>query len=149
MVYVSIQLLMLLYFNLIIKQWQTILMLHSPLTTIINGLAVFALVFLMRKFNTAVSLMGYGIMSIAGYMVFVGWLWGSAPEGHNHYPAATWKFADLCDTLATAFSMQGIFIPILRKNRVSSQNGLLLLLSYVLGGVVYSYIGFAGSLGTF
>mgnify|MGYP002360690835 FL=1 len=147
MVYISIQLLLLLYFNLIVKQWETILMAKSFLITLINGVAVFALVFLMRKFNAAVSLMGYGILSIVGYMVFVAWLWGSAPSGNNHYPVASWKFADLCDTLATAFSMQGIFVPILRKNHLPSQNGRLLILAYVLGGLVYSYIGFAGSFG--
>jgi hypothetical protein len=44
--------------------------------------------------------------------------------------------------------MQGIFIPILRKNKTPAQNGTILLLSYVLGGLIYAYIGFAGSFGT-
>lgn len=147
LVYVSIQLLLLLYFNLIVKQWETILMVKSPFITIVNAILVFLLVFLMRKFNMAVSLMGYGILSIVGYMIFVAWLLASAPTGDHVYPVGTWKFADLCDTLATAFSLQGVFIPILRKNRLPDQNNLLLLMAYVLGGLVYAYIGFAGSFG--
>jgi hypothetical protein len=116
--------------------------------TLVNGIVVFFLVFIMRRFELSVSLLGYGILSIFGYMVFLIWLAASAPPGPNKYPVFTWQFADLCNALATAFSMQGVFIPVLRKNKISTQNGTLLLVSFVLGGIIYAYIGFAGSYGT-
>lgn len=148
MVYVSIQLILLLYFNLVVKQWEAILLRKSPLIVILNGILCFILVSLMGKFKFAVDLLGYGILSIAAYMVFIAWLLWSAPAGNHTYPVATWNFAELCDTLSTAFSLQGVFIPILRKNTNSKSNSTLLLLSYVLGGIVYGYIGLAGSFGT-
>lgn len=111
-------------------------------------MACFLLVVLMGRCKMAVNLLGYGILSIAAYVVFIGWLLWSAPaSGNKQYPLATWNFAELCDTLATAFSLQGIFIPILRKNENVASNGLMLLLAYLLGGLVYGYIGLAGSYG--
>lgn len=82
---------------------------------------VFGLVFVMRKFDLGVSLLGYGIVSIAGYLIFLVWslidISIESTNKNNDYPAFTWNFATLCDTLATAFSLQGVFIPILRKNQ--------------------------------
>jgi hypothetical protein len=147
-VYTGTQLILLLYFNLIIKQWDTILNNTSKITTLANAILIFVLILLMRKLDMAVSLLGYGLISILGYMIFVFWLIASAPSGPNKYPIATWEFADLYNALATAFSLQGIFIPILRKNKIPSQNGSLVLLSFLLGGIIYTYIGFAGSFGT-
>lgn len=86
-----------------------------------NAILVFGLVFVMRKFDLGVSLLGYGIVSIAGYLIFLVWslidISMDNPDKTNEYPVFTWNFATLCDTLATAFSLQGVFIPILRKNK--------------------------------
>ena len=105
------------------------------------------LVVLVRKMNFGVNLLGYGVLSIAMYVVFLVWLMATAPSGGNSLKLASWDFARLCDTLATAFSLQGIFIPILKKNTKHEQNNLLLLLSYIIGGIVYTYIGFGGGYG--
>jgi hypothetical protein len=53
----------------------------------------------------------------------------------------------LCDALATAFSLQGVFIPIIKKNCKPDKNPTLLLLAYIFGGAIYTFIGFAGGFG--
>jgi sodium-coupled neutral amino acid transporter 9 len=115
-VYISLQLILLLYFSLVIEQWNIIMNRISYITTLINGVLVFILVFVMRKFDMSVSLLGYGILSIFGYMIFLVWLLASAPSGTNKFPLTSWKFTDVYDALATAFGLQGIYVPVLRKN---------------------------------
>lgn len=60
-------------------------------------------------------------------------------------PIFSWNFAILCDTLNTGFNMQGIFIALLNKNYNPQQNNLLLVLLYVIGFIIYAYIGHVGS----
>lgn len=146
-VFLSVQLVLLLYFDLIIKQWDSIIISKSIITVIVNAIGLFFLVGFMKKFNMGVNLLGYGIMSIIGYLVFLVWLLASSPKGDQEFKVASWDFAELCDALATAFSLQGVFIPIIRKNSHPEKNNLLLGLSYVLGMVVYSFIGYAGAFG--
>lgn len=146
-VYIYIQMILLLYFELIVIQWQTIIGSQSFWIGIVNFAVLIVLIFIMRKYHLGVSLLGYGIVSIVGYLLFLIWALASAPSGTNHYPIATGKVGTLLDTLATAFSLQGVFVPILRNNLKQTQNGVLLVITYALGCFVYGFIGFAGSFG--
>lgn len=146
-VFLSIQLILLLYFSLIVKQWDSILLSKSVITIIVNAFILFILVVLIRKFNLGVNLLGYGILSVVGYLIFLIWLVSTRPPGPDTFPVASWDFAELCDALATAFSLQGIFIPIIKKSRNPEKNNFALALAYVLGGAIYCFIGYSGAFG--
>jgi amino acid permease len=80
-VFLSVQLVLLLYFDLIVKQWDSILMVRSIVTAVVNAVVLFALVGMIKRFNLGVNVMGYGIASILGYLLFLIWLLASRPKG--------------------------------------------------------------------
>ena len=77
---VSISVLLILYFDLICKQWEGIIT-ESPLIPIINAFVLFPIVYVMKKFHFGASLLAYGILSIVGYCIFLLWMLITAPEG--------------------------------------------------------------------
>ena len=54
---------------------------------------------------------------------------------------------ELAAALGQAFAIQCFFIPILKKNKKKHKHKLYLLLSFILGGLAYSFIAFMGSYG--
>ena len=117
----------------------------SHLIPILNALALFPLVYIMKKFHFGASLLAYGILSIIGYCCFLVWMWATAPEGNKTVPAADPLFVDLAAALAQGFAIQTFFIPILRQNKNRKLYTKLLLITYVVGTLVYTYIGYSGS----
>ena len=49
--------------------------------------------------------------------------------------------------MGTAFSIQGFFIPVLKKHTNEKRHILILFLAYVLGICAYYYIAYMGSFG--
>ena len=82
MVFSNLILIELLYFNLIVQQWNGLFApnIANPLTNIV---VLFLLIFVLKYVHFGAQLMGYGIISIALYCVFLVWLLASAPSGPN------------------------------------------------------------------
>lgn len=57
--------LLILYFNLISRQWYG-LTVKNVLIPVINAIVLFPLIYIMKKFDFGASLLGYGILSIMG-----------------------------------------------------------------------------------
>lgn len=148
-VYVDIQFILLLYFDLLAVQWETILGLQTRWIGIGSAILVILLIFIMRRYHWGVALLGYGGVSIGAYMVFLLWAFLdiqiNPSDIHNTYPSFTWNIAVLCGTLASAFNLQGVFVPILRKNQNQQKNAKLLWLSYIFACLTYAIIGYVGS----
>ena len=60
-------------------------------------------------------------------------------------PAADPLFVDLAAALAQGFAIQTFFIPILKQNKNRKLYGKLLFITYVVGTLVYTYIGYSGA----
>lgn len=79
-VFFNLFFLLILYFDLIVSQWE-----QMTDSSVINPtLNFFALVFLtlaMKYFEFGVSLLAYGIISCLGYCVFLIWMLASSPSG--------------------------------------------------------------------
>ena len=60
-------------------------------------------------------------------------------------PAADPLFVDLAAALAQGFAIQTFFIPILKQNKNRKLYGRLLLVTYIVGTLVYTYIGYSGA----
>lgn len=74
-----------LYFNLIVQQWEG-LVAPSIANPISNIVALFVLIFILKYVHFGAKLLGYGIISIVLYCIFLIWLVASAPPGDNHIP---------------------------------------------------------------
>ena len=79
-VVVGMSVLLILYFDLICKQWEGMTE-ESKIIPILNAIALFPIVYVMKKFHFGASLLAYGILSIVGYCLFLLWMWASAPKG--------------------------------------------------------------------
>ena len=60
-------------------------------------------------------------------------------------PATDPLFVDLAAALAQGFAIQTFFIPILKQNKNRNNYAKLLILTYVIGTIVYTYIGYIGA----
>lgn len=74
-----------LYFDLIVEQWDGLVP-YSIAIPICNAFALLGLVFVLNYFHFGAKLLGYGIISIIGYCIFLIWLLASAPSGPNVMP---------------------------------------------------------------
>jgi len=95
--------------------------------------------------------MGYGIASIVGYLIFLVWVEASAPPlstSRNVFPVVGTGLAGFAAMMGNAFSIQGFFIPVMKRYRNEKKHHFLLFLSYLIGGLIYYYIAFMGGFGT-
>lgn len=63
--------------------------------------------------------MGYGIASIVGYLIFLIWVEASAPPPSrgNTFPMVGHGLAGFAAMMGNAFSIQGFFIPVMKRYR--------------------------------
>jgi len=68
-----------LYYELIVLQWIGLAPPHeyTPINPLINYVALFILVLVIKFKEFGATLMAYGIVSIAAYLLFVTWVVGS------------------------------------------------------------------------
>ena len=76
---------------------------------------------------------------------FHSWLYEDANSSEILIEKADPDFIELGAALAQGFAIQTFFIPILKQNPNRRLYKKLLLITYVIGIAVYSYIGYSGS----
>lgn len=145
-VFLNLAFLLMLYFDLIVEQWAGMVP-DTILNPIINCVILFILVFVMKYFDFGASLLAYGIVSVIGYVIFLVLLVDEAPAGENKIPLVGNGVVDMAASMGQAFAIQTFFIPILRKNPQQENYQLYIFLSYLVGTLVYLFIGYAGSYG--
>ena len=85
LVFINLSFLLMLYFDLIVEQWDGLVP-YSIAIPIVNAFVLLGLVFLLNYFHFGAKLLGYGIISIIGYCIFLIWLLASAPGGSEVMP---------------------------------------------------------------
>lgn len=85
LIFLNLCFILLLYFSLIVQQWKGLLP-YNLANPICNALGLLGLVFLLNYFHMGAKLMGYGIISILAYCVFLVWVIATAPSGNNTIP---------------------------------------------------------------
>lgn len=148
LVFTNLIFILLLYFNLIVQQWEGLIAssLANPLA---NALALFLLVFLLKYFHFGAKLMGYGIVSIISFCIFLVWLLATAPPGNNKVPLFGSEGVNLAAAMSEGFAIQIFFIPVLKELPDPSKYVKYTFLAYLIGGLVYCYIAFAGAYGNY
>lgn len=92
--------------------------------------------------------MGYGIVSIVGYLLFLIWVVTSAPSGNHSVASTGTGIAGFAAMMGNAFSIQGFFIPVMKCYKNERKHNLILFLAFAIGGSAYYYIAFMGMFGT-
>lgn len=77
--------------------------------------------------------------------MFLIWLTLTTEDGPKQIPATHPNFVDLAAALAQGFAIQTFFIPILRKNPNQKHYKKLLGLTYIIGALIYTFIGYSGA----
>lgn len=85
LVFLNLLFLLMLYFNLIVTQWAGLLP-YNLANPICNAVGLFFLTFILNYFHFGAKLLGYGVISIVGYCLFLIWLISTAPQGSNKIP---------------------------------------------------------------
>jgi amino acid permease len=80
LVFSNLLFLLMLYYNLIVTQWKGLLP-YNIANPICNAIGLVILTFLLNYFHFGAKLLGYGIISIIGYCIFLIWLISTAPNG--------------------------------------------------------------------
>lgn len=80
LIFLNLCFILLLYFNLIVEQWKGLLPYNNVANPICNAVALLVLVFLLNYFHMGAKLMGYGIISIIAYCIFLIWVLATAPN---------------------------------------------------------------------
>jgi hypothetical protein len=83
-VWSNLMLIDMLYFELIMMQWEG-LVFHEEypiFNPVSNAMALFALVFVLKYFEFGASVMAYGIISIATYLLFLIWVVTTSDQGN-------------------------------------------------------------------
>jgi len=148
LVFLNLGFILLLYFTLIVQQWEG-LTAPSIINPICNAIFLLALVFFLNYFHFGAKLMGYGIISIIGYCIFLIWLLGSAPKGDGKIEKFGSGGINLASAMSEGFAIQIFFIPILRELPSAKNYIKFTLMAYVIGGLVYSYIAYGGAYGNY
>jgi len=135
-----------LYFNLIVTQWANLLN-YNIANPICNAVALVALTIALNYFHFGAKLLGYGVISIIGYCIFLIWLISSAPSGPKTIPLFGSGAVNLAASMGQAFAIQTFFIPVLREMPDEKNYTRYTLIAYLIGGTIYLYIAYAGSFG--
>lgn len=69
-----------------------------------------------------------------------------APQGEKQLEPANKHFPELAAALSQGFAIQTFFIPIIRKNPNRHLYKKLILITYVIGTLIYAFIGYGGAL---
>ena len=83
-VWSNLMLIDMLYFELIMMQWEG-LVFHEEypiFNPVSNAIALFALVFVLKYFEFGASVMAYGIISIATYLLLLIWVVSTSNQGN-------------------------------------------------------------------
>ena len=82
LVFINLSFLLMLYFDLIVEQWKGLVP-YNIAIPICNAFWLLGLVFVLNYFHFGAKLLGYGIISIVGYCIFLIWLVATAPPPGN------------------------------------------------------------------
>lgn len=113
LVSINLIFLLLLYYQLIVQQWIQLVG-NNIAIPICNGVVLVGLVVLLNYLHLGPELLGYGIISIIGYCIFLIWMLASAPSGNNTIPLFGSGAVNLAASMGQAFAIQTFFIPVLR-----------------------------------
>ena len=146
MVFIAILFGLLFFFTLIVQQWIGLLGYNIAIPLVNTGV-LFILVIVLNYFHIGPKLMAYGLVSIVAYLIFLIWLLASAPSGSNSLPLFGTGAVSMASAMGQAYTIQAIFIPVLRELPDSKNYAKYTLYTYLIGTAIYFYIAYMGAYG--
>ena len=116
-VWAGVTLLLNLYFDLIVIQWEGLAPPYhfTVVNPVINALVLVGWCLCLKFFDFGAHVMGYGVVSIVAYLLFLVWVVADAPSGDNHVPALGGGLAGFAAMMGNAFAIQGFFLPVMKS----------------------------------
>ena len=148
-VFMGVMMLLILYFDLIVIQWEGLVPPYTITYTnvFVNAAVILIWCVVLKFFEFGAHMMGYGVASIIGYLLFLIWVIATKPSGPNTFPSLGTGIAGFASMMGSAFSIQGFFIPVLRSHPNPKNHVFILFMTYVFGILAYYYIAFMGAFG--
>ncbi len=103
---------------------------------------------LIKNLGILVRLTAVGVLSVFTYFAFVAYAFienivnGRVNLGQLKY--FSWDIGNLAGTAALAFTIHTVVAPIMKTNKVQQNNSRDLSISYVMGTLIYAFIGVCG-----
>lgn len=113
-IFFNMLLVMIVYYLLIVDQWNGLISNKSIFNPIGNAIGLFALICLLKYARFGAHLLGYGLISIIMYCLFLIWIIASETDNGQKVPISGSGVSNFAATMAQAFSIQQIFIPVLK-----------------------------------
>lgn len=113
---------------------------------------IFALPLLLTMFikdlSFLVNLTSIGVISVFAYtgFIFIKFFSNLGDIQFDQARIFSWNFGNLAGTCAVAFTIHTVVNPIVKANKIQSNNLRDLRISYILGFIIYAAIGVLGSL---
>ena len=98
--------------------------------------------------------MAYGICSIIAYLLFLIWVIITRNNSNYDYGNVVvfstnfGQIGGMTSTLGTAFSIQGFFVPVLKRYKNREKHVFIVFIAYIIGVSAYVYIALLGSFGS-
>lgn len=125
-------------------------MMSEQWLAVITFLPLLGMLFI-KNLGLLVRMTAIGVWSVFVYFIFVGYAFVDNILQNQVHPNEiklfTWDIGNLAGTAALAFTIHTVVAPIMRTNEIQSHNTRDLILSYVMGTVIYAFIGICGGMG--
>jgi amino acid permease len=116
---------------------------------VITYLPLLGMLFI-KNLGLLVRMTAIGVWSVFIYFIFVGYAFVDNINQGQVHPSQlklfSWDIGNLAGTAALAFTIHTVVAPIMRTNKIQSNNTRDLVISYMTGTVVYAFIGICGSM---
>jgi amino acid permease len=114
---------------------------------VISFIPLLALLFI-KNLKLIVKLTAIGIYSVLVYFIFIGYVFIDNIKNikANDIKLFSFDIGNLAGTCALAFTIHTIVAPISKMNRNQERNSKNLYITYILGCIIYSFIGICGQL---
>lgn len=80
--FIGDELILYVYFSIIVKQWEGLFFRQEwllPWLPYLSALSLALMSIVLQKLHMGIQLMGYGIVSIIAYLLFVAWMFATRP----------------------------------------------------------------------
>lgn len=131
------------YFHLLVLQIIGLFDVHDKMLPLGVFLLVFVITLGLKKYQIGEKLLAYGIVSIIGYVIFLIWAQITAPTGPRRVEPFGKNYPNYSAVLLGALSIHDFLVQVMIHNPRRKDFPKLLVWTYILGGLAYTFMGLA------
>lgn len=138
-----------LFFDMIVTQCESLIFAKGNVVNpIVNSVILVGWCVMLKYYDFGAHIMGYGILSIVGYLLFLLWAGASAPEGEHRMPVVGSSVVEFLTLMQYGLSVQTYILPVTLQHPNPRNHAKIILLGFIVGCAIYYYTSFIGAHGT-